>query len=340
MNKIQPPSRGFTLVELLVVIAIVGILIGMLLPAVQMVRAAARRTECANHMRQIAIGVHNFESMMQRFPTSFDTAPNETVRGSWSIHGKILPLMEQANAADLVDLTTDWHDQVASGVPALGVPVYTCPSDPNAGLRYKNGKPYVHSTNYGFNLGTWFIFDPVSGQAGDGAFRVSHGTRMSTMVDGTSHTLMAAEVKSFTSYIRNHSSLAPSLPESPNHFETVAPADVELKLGSDKSNNSGHTVWCDGRVHHAGFTTVYSPNTEVPYTYNGIVYDIDYNSQQEGRDMNRPTYAAVTSRSFHPAGVNISRMDGSVEFVSESIDVSVWRALGTADGREINTILP
>ena len=93
-------------------------------------------------------------------------------------------------------------------------------------------------------------------------------------------------------------------------------------------------------MHHSGFTTVYPPNTEVRYTYNGGVYDIDYNSQQEGRDMNRPTYAAVTSRSFHPGGVNIVRMDGSVDFVSESIDVSVWRALGTADGREINTMLP
>lgn len=340
MNKRQPSRRGFTLVELLVVIAIVGILLGMLLPAVQMVREAARRTQCGNHLRQIGIAVHNFESMMQRFPTSFDTAPTETVRGSWSIHGKILPMMEQANAADLIDLTRDWHDQVDSGVPPLGVPVYSCPSDPHAGVRYKNGQPYVHSTNYGFNLGSWFIFDPVSGKTGDGAFRVSHGTRMSSMVDGTSQTLMAAEVKSFTSYIRNHASIDGSLPAGPSHFETVAPTDVELKLGGDKAKNSGHTVWCDGRVHHSGFTTVYPPNTEVRYTYNGGVYDIDYNSQQEGRDMNRPTYAAVTSRSFHPGGVNIVRMDGSVDFVSESIDVSVWRALGTADGREINTMVP
>ncbi len=341
MNRIQPLQRqGFTLVELLVVIAIVGILIGMLLPAVQMVREAARRTQCANNLRQISIAVHNYESALQRFPTSFDAELTEPVRGSWSIHGKILPMMEQVNAANLIDLTKDWHDQVVTGVPPLGVPVYSCASDPNSGLRYQDGLPYVHSTSYGFNLGSWFIFDPVTGDSGDGAFRVSYSTRMASMVDGTSNTLMASEVKSFTSYIRNHASINTAVPSSPDDFASISATDVELKLGSAKSDNSGHTVWCDGRVHHAGFTTVFSPNTEVRYTYNGVVYDIDYNSQQEGRDMSRPTYAAVTARSFHPAGVNFARMDGSIEFVSESIDLSIWRALGTADGREINTIVP
>ena len=122
MKKFQLGKKlGFALVELLVVIAIIGILIGMLLPAIQMVHEAARRTECGNHLRQMAIGVHHFESISQQFPTSFDTAASETVRGSWSIHGKILPLMEQGNAANLIDLTKDWHDQVDSGVPPLGV---------------------------------------------------------------------------------------------------------------------------------------------------------------------------------------------------------------------------
>ena len=341
MKKFHAEKKlGYTLVELLVVIAIIGILIGMLLPAMQMVREAARRTECGNHLRQMAIGVHHFESALQEFPTSFDTAAAATVRGSWSIHGKILPLMEQGNAANLIDLTLDWHDQVDSGVPPLGVPVYTCPSDAAAGLRYKNQSPYVHSTSYGFNLGSWFLFDPVTGETGDGAFRVSEGTRMATIVDGTSNTLMASEVRSFTSYLRNDTNINSQIPLTANHFQSVAPSSVELKLGNSKSENSGHTVWCDGRVHHTGFTTVFRPNTEVLYTHDGVTYDIDYNSQQEGRDLNRPTYAAVTARSFHPVGVNIARMDGSVAFIAESIDLSIWRALGTADGREINTILP
>ena len=99
--------------------------------------------------------------------------------------------------------------------------------------------------------------------------------------------------------------------------------------------DTGHTVWCDGRVHHTGVTTVFTPNTNVPYRQGGRKFDIDYNSQQEGRDLTRPTYAAVTSRSFHPGGVNVAHMDGSVTFISDSIDLVIWRALGTASGGEV-----
>ena len=339
--KIQRIRRGFTLVELLVVIAIIGILISMLLPAVQAVRETARRVDCANNLRQMAIGLHNYESAFKMFPTSFDTVPGATVRGSWSIHGKILPFMEQNNASELIDLQIDWHSQVDTGVPPFGVPVYTCPSDANSGTRYRNNAPYVHSTSYGANLGTWLIHDPVTGARGDGAFRVSEHTRMASFTDGSSNTLMISEVRSYTSYIRNVTSIDPTLPSDPSHFEgqTVSNPN-DMKLGSAKNDNTGHTVWCDGRVHHTGFTTVYTPNTRVNFTHNGQVYDIDYNSQQEGRDLTRPTYAAVTARSFHPAGVNFARMDGSVDFVSETVDILVWRALGTASGGEINVALP
>ena len=90
-------------------------------------------------------------------------------------------------------------------------------------------------------------------------------------------------------------------------------------------------------MHHAGFTTVFAPNTRVLYEYEGVEYDIDFTSQQEGRDLERPTYSAVTSRSYHPGGVNTSRMDGSVNFMSDSIDPDLWRSIGTASGNEILT---
>ena len=318
-------------------IAIIGILLGMLLPAVQQVRETARRASCANNMRQIAIAMANFESTFQRLPSSFDVPISSTVRGSWSVHAKLLPYMEGANAHDLIDFEVDWHEQVTIGVPAFKAPVFSCGSDFNSGLRYQNSLPYVHSTSYGFNMGSWLVHDPVSQTVTDGVFRVNKKTKMAEIRDGLSNTLCAADVKSFTPYIRNVDTIDPQLPANANHFEGVS---GELRLGSTISDNTGHTVWCDGRVHHTGFTTVFGPNTKVNYTYQGRLYDIDFNSQQEGRHLTRPTFAAVTARSYHPSGINIARMDGSVDFISSSIDLIIWRALGTAADGEVLTAFP
>lgn len=326
---------AFTLVELLVVIAIIGILVGMLLPAVQNVREASRRTDCANNLRQQCLAVHNFESAMRYYPTSFDTKLNEEVRGSWSIHAKLLPYIEGGNVFDRIDFETDWHEQVDNGPPWFAVPMYSCPSDARAGLRFRDGAPYVHSTSYGFNMGSWFVFDPVSQQSGDGAFLVTNKSSAARFYDGLSNTLCGSEAKSFTSYIRNVDSIDPTMPTSVDFFAGVS---GEFKLGPDPNDNTGHTVWCDGRVHHTGFTTVFTPNTRVRFTLDGREYDIDFSSQQEGRDLQRPTYAAVTARSYHPGGVNAVFMDGSVDFVSDAIDLSVWRSLGTAGGNELVTL--
>lgn len=331
-TRFSTKRDGFTLVELLVVISIVGVLVGMLLPAVQQVREAARRTQCANQMRQQGLAVLGFESAHQDFPTSFDVEVNQIVRGAWSIHAKILPLMEQGSAFKRIDFLSNWHGQVDSGVPSHRVPAYSCPSDMNAGNRIRDGKPYVHSTSYGFNMGTWFIYDPLNGDVGNGAFTVGKPTKAASFSDGLSNTLAAAEVKSFTSYVRNADGFALETPASIDHFQNVT---GQLKLGTTKTENTGHTVWTDGRVHHAGVTVTYVPNSVVPYVVDGNQYDIDFNSQQEGRDLNRKTFAAVTSRSWHAGGVNTLRMDGSVHFVDENVSLTTWRALGSRDGREV-----
>ena len=330
--------HGFTLVELLVVIAIIGILIALLLPAVQSAREAARRSSCKNNLKQIGLALHNYLSSNRSFPPSFCLRPGTVLsgnNGSWSIHGRLLPYLEQANAYDQVQLHIAWDAQLASGVPQLRIPTYVCPSDPNDTVRIKNGAPYIYPQTYGFSFGTWLVYDPGTGRGGDGAFYVNSRTRPADIRDGLSNTLAAAEVKAFTPYVRNTPDPGPAEPMSPTELAGFT-SGGQYKLGPATNDNTGHTEWCDGRVHHSGVTTVFTPNTVVEYVHSdGNTYDIDYNSMQEGRDASQPTYAAVTSRSYHPAVVNACLMDGSVRSVSETIDLAVWRALGTRLGGEV-----
>jgi hypothetical protein len=137
----------------------------------------------------------------------------------------------------------------------------------------------------------------------------------------------------FTSYIRNTVDPGPTPPTSPTAFDGMA---GQLKLGPNLNDNTGHTEWPDGRVHHEGMTTAFAPNTNVAYNYGGKLYNIDYNSMQEGKSLTQPTYAAITARSYHAGNlVNITLLDGSTRSLAATIDLNVWRAMGTIGGSEV-----
>lgn len=110
-----------------------------------------------------------------------------------------------------------------------------------------------------------------------------------------------------------------------------------LGYGGTFKIDAGHVEWIDARSIQSGFTTTFAPNTVVPYTSSGKVYDVDFTSRREGKTNNVPTYFAITSRSFHTAGVNASFIDGSVRFVSNSSTLEVWRSLGTRAGGEVTS---
>jgi prepilin-type N-terminal cleavage/methylation domain-containing protein len=325
--------RAFTLIELLVVLAIIGILTAILLPAVQQVREAARRTSCLNNLRQLVMACHNYQSARQHLPPSFEIKPGTVLsgnNGSWSIQGRLLPYYEQANAYDQVDLKVAWDAQTATGVPTLRIPMLMCASEPNDTVRLNAGVPYVYPLNYGFNMGTWLVHDPTGAQRPPGPFYVNSKVRV--IPDGASNTLCAAEVNTFTSYIRNTADPGSVPPSSSNAFDGMV---GQLKLGPTTNDNTGHTEWPDGRVHHSGFTTTYTPNTKVSYNYSGNLYDIDFNSIQEGKSLTQPTYAAVTVRSHHVGGlVNLSFLDGSTRTISSAISLPTWRAISTINGGE------
>lgn len=335
-----PPTkrscRGFTLIELLVVIAIIAILIALLLPAVQQAREAARRTQCKNHLKQLGLAVHNYQSTYGKFPPSATiSGGSQTNNGSWSIHGRILPQIEQGNLADLVDLSLPWDTQFT--IDGVKIPVFGCPSDVNSDRARNTGasKPNLYPTSYGFNFGTWFVHDLQQGRGGDGMFYPNANLSFRDIVDGSTNTLMASEVKGFTPYFRNAGPASTDVPSGPADVLAQAAGADKKFSPTDSNSNTGHTEWPDARVHHTGFTTVLTPNTRVEHTEGGVTFDVDYNSWQEGKldgGTVPPTYAAITSRSYHNGIVNVVLMDGSTRSVSENIHIGVWRALGTRAG--------
>jgi len=329
--------RGFTLIELLVVIAIIAVLVALLLPAVQQAREAARRTSCKNNLKQLGLAVHNYQTAHRVFPPGAAVNTNLTStgnNGSWGVHGRLLPFLEQGNTYDQVDLTTAWDFQAA--IDGLKIDVYSCPSDPLAGQPRDpgSGKVNLWPTTYGFNYGTWFVFDPISGRGGNGMFYPNAKLSFRDATDGSSNTLLAAEVKAWTPYTRNGGPASTSIPQ------TVADAQAAIATGTSFKLNpaTGHTEWPDGRVHHTGVTVTFTPNTNITHNDGTTTYEhVDYNSWQEGRDGQNgsPTYAIITSRSYHTGIVNALLLDGSTRSISENIDLSIWRGLGTRAGGEV-----
>ncbi|MBL8892579.1 MAG: DUF1559 domain-containing protein [Planctomycetaceae bacterium] len=325
-------TSGFSLVELLVVIAVIGLLSSLLLSAIQAARESARCLQCRNNLRQVVTALLNLEAAKRELPPTFRIGADVESRGNWSIHARLLPYIEGGNAYRKIDINRDWHSQLDSGIPQTMIPFFQCPSELNSRPRYQNGAPYVAPTNFGFNLGRWFVYDPVTNRSGDGPFRVNSSTRLAEVSDGSSNTLALAEVKAYTSYIRNTSTIPSSMPRVPSDLSDLT---GDYFLGPNREQNTGHTVWPDGRVHHTGFTATFAPNTRVAYTYGGNTYDIDVTTQQEGLGTLRPTKAAVTARSYHPGIVNTARLDGSVDAVPDLIDTGAWQALSTINEREL-----
>lgn len=326
---------AFTLVELLVVIAIIGILIALLLPAVQMAREAARRSSCTNNLKQLGLALHNHESTLKHFPASwlpFPVASGASVDG-WSAQAQLLPFLEQEGLYDNMDFNSAYSNSFVNTpngplpVAQFQVPGYTCPSEVRPDVRNdSSGNPIHAPINYAVNEGIWFVWNPTTRTGGEGAFYPTSKLRHSAFVDGTSNTLAVAEVKAYNPYYRDAAAPNPAMPTTPG---------AVCSLGGDFKTETGHTEWVDGRVHQIGFTTLFTPNTKVLCNTSIGQADVDWTNKREGKTGAGVTYAAVTSRSYHPTGVNVLLMDGSTHFVAETIDLSVWRAVSTRNGGEV-----
>jgi prepilin-type N-terminal cleavage/methylation domain-containing protein len=321
---------GFTLVELLVVIAIIGILVALLLPAIQTAREAARRSQCQNNVRQLGLASHNYESTYKRFPSLGPFAPPNGGTVAWSIHSYILSFVEEDNITKIINYKDIYDNQPQ--VTGQKIATFLCPSDVNKDtpLIENGGLRTLWSVSYGFFYGTWLTYDPVIGKGGDGAIVFNNILKDRHVTDGLSKTLLVGECKSWTPMSRD--SGTPSDPKTPPP-NTVADLLTYVNAGTLKLDpGQGHTEWVDARGYETGVTTTMTPNTKVLVAGG---YDVDFVSRRETTPALGPTFQAITSRSYHPGVVNVAMMDGAAHAIADDVELSVWRAMGTRAGADI-----
>jgi prepilin-type N-terminal cleavage/methylation domain-containing protein/prepilin-type processing-associated H-X9-DG protein len=323
--------RAFTLIELLVVIAIIGILIALLLPAVQAAREAARRTQCRNNLKQIGLALHGYHDVQGCFPSGYISAvgpggANNDLGPGWGWGSLVLPYLEQSTVGQQIQYGLDITNPVNAAARTISLSTYLCASDAGQKIftvdSLGDTSPYttpVKDSNgnavqlaHGNYVGIFgnpeitpdpgFLnptSDPARTLAHQGMFYRNSAVRIADVTDGTSNTLFVGERSSALAYATWTGSVTgaqvpPKIPDTYNYGPEGAPI---LVLG------------------HTGDASDVPPHTP-----------------------NSPVNHVDDFWSFHPQGVNFLLVDGSVCNISNSINPAAWWALGTRAGGEINTL--
>ncbi len=330
-RQITPGRQGFTLIELLVVIAIIAVLIALLLPAVQAAREAARRSQCQNNLKQLGLALHNYHDTYGALPQQqFRTVQTE----SWSGHGtwvSILPQIEQGNIFEAWDMTVSWWQQPDINGRSLElspIDAFICPSDQSYGDANWPGNNY--SVNTGTTVNMWH------GINGNGMFPRAKCLAFNDVVDGLSNTAMVSETfqgdneqgRQTDADIREGGGTTWSSwvnPEFPTDAELMAYGENCATLASTGRvalSRNGRT-WASPYVTQTAYNHTAPPNWQYPTCIDsaGFGYAADRNG-------------LIPPRSRHTGGVQVCLGDGSVRFISDSINLQTWHRLGSRNDQQ------
>lgn len=304
-------ASAFTLVELLVVISVIGVLVALLLPAVQSAREAARRLQCANHLKQIGLGFHSYHSSFQKFPVGGAGAASATsvpIRKMWrpSWGTSLLPYIEQSALYDTLDMDVPYLDDVNLAGGAEIVATYLCPSAPKSTMLRPNGDTPSSSqlfgrTDYGGNYGERGLRCPpphncqnnysdigISDGVGRGSLLFGKDGQLSvkSFMDGTSYTIIVGEApEGLHSIWIGHKNL----------FDQSAPISAQVVPG---------TPW---------------------QSCASFLKSLEGNFCDFGQEFH----------SYHPGGSMFLMVDGSTRFVTEQLDLKTFAALLSRRGGEV-----
>jgi prepilin-type N-terminal cleavage/methylation domain-containing protein len=344
MTKVR---KGFTLVELLVVIAIIGILVGLLLPAVQAAREAARRMSCSNNVKQLALAMHNYHDTHKSFPCfATQNGQNSYWRG-YSAFTSILPQIEQSALWSTVSTSSNnfffnWDEGGAAFAPfytarATRISAFICPS----ARRYNtNGTGWSNGPgcNYGVSFGSTIKWDDYTRQ--NGFFRgqssrtAQCSTNFGSIIDGTSNTIMLSEHLSGDdngSFIMSGKTSEPRIgggfPNGTLQYPSQAEVDTfgAACLAITAHNSQNGNQWMSPEPTQTALNTVVPPNWKFP------------NCQTSGSGFASDRDGVYTARSEHTGGVNAANGDGSVRFISQSVDLKAYQFQGGRDDGQVAT---